>query len=185
MAATELDVTGLWGDDPQATAEEIEQFINDNMMQDGGLWAIEDWNESTLQVFLYMKLLEAGVNVRFEKGRKRRADLFVIDGDRRIVLELKYAQVHTVVMPDGPAGETKWQLRDRRQEFIENKASEDGGLWAMRYKPWNKLPETTLRQFLIERDAKKNKDTYDQLKATDMYMIVGVGHVLAVEKLEF
>lgn len=181
----DFDITGLWSDDPQATTQAIEQFFSDNMMEDGGLWAIQDWNESTLQMYLYMKMLEAGIDVSFEKGRKRRADLIVQEGDRRIVLELKYAQPRTVILPEGPKNEKVWKRRDRCQQFIEQYSSQPGGLWDMQFTPYNKKDPTTMREFFITKEQDKNKETNDYHNATDFYVVLGVGHTVAVEKIDF
>lgn len=175
------DWSGLWGDSPEATLEMMEEFVRDRMMKDRGLWAIEHWNESSMQNMLFMKFLADGVDVEYEKGTKRGADLFVVEGDRRIVLELKYAQVSTLVMPRGPRGEKPWKRRDRTQAFLEDAES----VWDLEFKPYNKLDKTTFHQFFIDNEMEKMKSTSDHLDATDFYVLMGVGHVFAIEKVEF
>lgn len=175
----DLDLSDLWSDDSAKACERFEQYVVDNFMEGSGLWSISNWSESTLQMLLWCKLREAGVDVEYERrGRSRRADLLVVDGDRRIVLEIKYTQADKLTLPAGPPGEKNWQRRDRLQSFIESAPD----LLELEFTPYNREEVTTVKQRHVDTEILKLVKTASELEATEAFIVVGVGHRLAVQR---
>lgn len=176
-----MDLTGLWGEQPAETCAELEAFIVETFMEGSGLWSISNWSESTLQMLLWAKLREAGVDVQYEKrGRTRRADLFVVEGDQRIVLEIKYSEAEKLILPPGPKGEKSWQRRDRLQTFLESVDD----LFALEFTPYGRESTTTIAARHVDSEIDKLLKTAAQLDATDAFIVVGVGHRLQVQRVD-